>query len=294
MEPQKLNNIKGWTPGVHQSPRLRNLAFSLLIFLVTGASVAHASTGTIDTTNKYAWGNVAGWVNFNPTNGAVTVTDSALTGYAWSASDGWINLAPSQSGVKNDGSGNLSGFAWDAAAGWVDFSGVTINSSGKFTGQATGAGGYILNFNCTNCDVETTWRPTTTTTTTSSGGGGSISPVYIPPSSSQTNPPPQTGQPNPLPGSPSAQNTSGKPPLSTNTGSSGIGAVSGAGRGLTGQPAGTQGSTGKTSTSSRPRTLTSMASTASWLPSSKTLQHAAVPISIIAVALIIIFLIRFL
>lgn len=265
------------------------------------AYVAHAATGTIDTMRKYAWSNVGGWVNFNPTNGNVTVTDSALTGYAWSANDGWINLNPtncgsSACGVKNDGSGNLSGFAWDAGAGWVNFSGVTINSSGKFTGTATGGtingASYAINFDCANCDVETTWRSTTSTpspgSSGSSGGGGSISPVYIPPSS-QTNQPPQTGQPNPLPGSPPAQNTSGNTPPS-NTGSSGAGAVGAAGQGSTGQPTGMPSSTGKTSTSTHPQTP---ASTTSWFSSSKAMQHAAVPISIIAAALFLIFLIRF-
>ncbi|MHB8660926.1 MAG: peptidoglycan-binding domain-containing protein [Minisyncoccota bacterium] len=163
------------------------------------APLAHASTtsGTIDTTHKYAWSNVGGWVNFavastTGTSDQITVTDSTLTGYAWSANDGWINLAPAQGGVKNDGAGNLSGYAWDAGAGWVNFSGVKINSSGKFTGQATGGtvlgASYQINFDCANCDVETDWRPASSRTTTTTSPG-SISPVYIPPpSSSQTSP----------------------------------------------------------------------------------------------------------
>ena len=173
---------------------------SLLVFVVsigTGASLAHASTtsGTIDTTHKYAWSNVGGWVNFavasaTGTSYQVPVTDTGLTGYAWSANDGWINLAPAQVGVKNDGAGNLSGYAWDAGAGWVDFSNVKINPSGKFTGSATGGtvlgASYSINFDCANCDVETDWRPASsrTTTTTTTTSPGSISPVFIPPPSS--------------------------------------------------------------------------------------------------------------
>ncbi len=108
--------------------RKNSVALSLLFavaFLSIGASAVHASTtsGTISATDKYAWSNVGGWVNFavsstTGTSDQVTVTDSALTGYAWSENDGWINLAPAQGGVKNDGEGNLSGYAWDTGAGW--------------------------------------------------------------------------------------------------------------------------------------------------------------------------------
>lgn len=131
-------------------------AISLAFFsLVPGAYA-----GTIENVYKYAWGNTGGWVNFAPTMSTVTVTDSAVTGYAWSQNHGWINLSPANGGVDNDGSGNLSGHAWDETAGWVSFSGVSINTStGKFTGMATGPGGYKINFDCTSCDVRTTWRP---------------------------------------------------------------------------------------------------------------------------------------
>ncbi|MHB8710208.1 MAG: peptidoglycan-binding domain-containing protein [Minisyncoccota bacterium] len=186
-----------------QPPKQRNSAawsLSLFIFVISisiGASTAHASTtsGTINTATRYAWSNVGGWVNFavastTGTSDQVTVTDSALTGYAWSANDGWINLAPAQGGVKNDGVGNLSGYAWDAGAGWVNFSGVTIDSLGKFHGTATGGtvlgAIYQINFDCAHCDVETDWRPASarTTTTTTVASNGSISPIYFPPPSS--------------------------------------------------------------------------------------------------------------
>ena len=161
--------------------------FLLLGLIIFGASTAFASTSSINGTDKYAWSNVGGWVNFNPTNGGVTVTGTALTGYAWSANDGWINFSPTEGGVKNDGAGNLSGFAWDETAGWVDFSGVKIDAAGKFTGEATGGTvdgtSYALNFNCTNCDVVTTWKPSAT----SQNQAGSISPVYTPPPPNQPN-----------------------------------------------------------------------------------------------------------
>ena len=60
--------------------------------------------GTIST-YKYAWSNKVGYINFEN----VTVSDSVLSGYAWSKNSGWINFSPSQSGVLNDGDGNLPG-----------------------------------------------------------------------------------------------------------------------------------------------------------------------------------------
>ncbi|MHB8710028.1 MAG: peptidoglycan-binding domain-containing protein [Minisyncoccota bacterium] len=194
--------MKSRTRERRNSPAWGFLSFIFIVSISIGASTAHASTtsGTINTATRYAWSNVGGWVNFavastTGTSDQVTVTDSALTGYAWSANDGWINLNPtncgnSTCGVKNDGAGNLSGYAWDAGAGWVNFSGVKINSSGKFTGTA--AGGtvlgaiYQINFDCAHCDVETDWRPASsrTTTTTTVASNGSISPVYFPPPAS--------------------------------------------------------------------------------------------------------------
>jgi hypothetical protein len=178
--------------------------------LFTNASVAHAASGTILSSSKYAWSNVGGWVNFAPSNSIITVTDTAITGYAWSANDGWINFAPTNGGVKNTNDGTLSGFAWDQTAGWVNFAGVTIDTTNKFHGQATGANGYVINFDCTSCLVETNWSRTITT----SSSPGSISPVYIPPSQSVGNTlptaEPPTGQ---LPPAPSVltTNTPNKP-----------------------------------------------------------------------------------
>ncbi|MHB8860610.1 MAG: hypothetical protein ACYC48_02645 [Minisyncoccota bacterium] len=157
------------------------IIFALTSSLFVLVPLAYASSGTISSSYKYAWSNVGGWVNFAPTNSTVTVTDSALTGYAWSANDGWINFSPSNGGVTNSG-GALGGFAWDQSAGWVNFAGVTIDSSGKFHGQATGANGYAINFSCTNCDVRTDWRPASVPAPVAvPAAPGSISPVVISP-----------------------------------------------------------------------------------------------------------------
>ncbi len=130
----------------------------LILFALFAPTALFAATGTIDSVNKYAWSNIAGWVNFAPSQSTITVTDTELTGYAWSANNGWMNLSPSGGGVLNDGGGNLSGSAWDETAGWISFDDVEIDSAGIFTGEATGANGYVLSFDCTNCEVETDWR----------------------------------------------------------------------------------------------------------------------------------------
>lgn len=161
---------------------VRLLAGVLSLMLIS-APYASASTGNIDATQKYAWSNKGGWVNFAPTNSGVTVTDTLVTGYAWSANHGWINFSPSSGGVQNDGSGTLSGYAWDSGAGWINFSGVTIDSSGRFNGQASGSDGYAINFDCTACDVVTSWRAST-------GGGGGETPDVSDPVVPPVDPPP--------------------------------------------------------------------------------------------------------
>lgn len=147
--------------------------FFVLWYAAPVAVFASQTNGTIDTTYKYVWGSRIGWVSLGTTNGNVHVTDATLTGYAWSEKYGWINLAPTTSGVKNDGAGNLSGYAWGENLGWIDFSGVKINTSGQFTGSATGTIVGSLNFDCANCRVITDWRPASARTASGGGGGGS-------------------------------------------------------------------------------------------------------------------------
>jgi len=195
----------------------------LLALVFVCAPFAHASTtsGTIDSAYKYAWGNVAGYVNFAPTGVTISVTDSAITGYAWSANDGWINLAPSGSGVTNNGNGNLGGFAWDSSQGWINFTGVSINSSGNLTGQATGSNGYVLNFDCSSCNVVTDWRPVSSRTASHGSSGGSISPVV----SSTPSPATFPLVPQPLGGSSGTLTTSVGSGVRSNTGTSSLAGI---------------------------------------------------------------------
>ena len=55
-------------------------------------AVAQAATGNIDVIEKWAWGTNAGWINFRPEHGGVTVYSDHLEGYAWGENTGWIRL----------------------------------------------------------------------------------------------------------------------------------------------------------------------------------------------------------
>lgn len=86
-------------------------------------------------------------------------------------------MAPTNGGVTVAANGALSGYAWGSGLGWINFSGVSINSSGKFISQANGTIIGTLTFDCTNCNVSTDYRPSnfrtvTTPTPSPSGGGG--------------------------------------------------------------------------------------------------------------------------
>lgn len=132
--------------------------------------LASTTDGTISASNKYAWSENAGWLDFGASAGNVRITDSALTGYAYGENIGWISLncandgscATANYGVVNDGNGNLSGYAWSENTSWVNFKpasgGVIINSSGEFTGSAYGENIGWLNFD-SDYKVKTDWRP---------------------------------------------------------------------------------------------------------------------------------------
>lgn len=149
--------------------KIRKYYFLFLIVLLCPFLVSAAN---MDPVLKYAWGDKMGWLNFNPDGGDVNVSDTILSGYAWSANYGWLNLNPTNSGVKNDGQGNLSGSAWSENLGWLDFSGVKI-IDGIFSGQAVGSEAGNLNFSCDYCAVKTAWRKTG-----SSNSSSGVTPVY--------------------------------------------------------------------------------------------------------------------
>ena len=127
----------------------------------------------IDSTYKYAWNDVIGWIDFNP--GVIKVRDNYLEGYA-SSSVGYIALdcatspvpdcSPSYK-VLNNG-GVLSGWAWNDIVGWISFDaatatssyfyGVTINppldvNPGDFSGWAWNDIVGWISFNCNNSGI---------------------------------------------------------------------------------------------------------------------------------------------
>lgn len=147
--------------------------FLLSFLFLTPLASASQTNGTISSTYKYAWSNVGGYINFAPTKSIISVTDTGISGYAWSENDGWINLSPSGGGVTNNGNGVLGGSAWDTFKGWVSFTGVTIDSSGRFHGKAVGIK-ETISFDCANCDVRTDWRPISARTPTVTTNNGFI------------------------------------------------------------------------------------------------------------------------
>jgi hypothetical protein len=135
-------------------PRLiKTMALLICLALPTAALAA----GNISATDKFAWSETAGWKNFAPTHGGVTVYADHLEGYAWQENCGWIklgshtgggpltydNTSKTNWGVNRESGGGLAGFAWSETAGWINFAptggGVTINPvSGLFDGYAWG------------------------------------------------------------------------------------------------------------------------------------------------------------
>jgi len=143
--------------------------------LAASPALASETSGTIDSTNKYAWANNIGWINFKTDNGNVSITDSGITGYIWNENYGWINMDPTQSGVSVSAAGALSGNAWGEGTGWINFSGVSIDCSGNFSGSATGDIVGTVTFDCTNCAVSTDYRPQNCRSGGGGGGGPEVS-----------------------------------------------------------------------------------------------------------------------
>ncbi len=120
--------------------------FALAALLSSGFALAQ---GNINPSQRYAWMEKGGWVDFSPSGGGVTVGATFLSGYAWAENAGWIKLGATGSGPYGNSSatnwgvnisgGTLSGYAWSETAGWIDFApsggGVTVDAS---TGQLTG------------------------------------------------------------------------------------------------------------------------------------------------------------
>ena len=153
---------RGAAPSFLETGLLLGLILSLL---AVGVALA---AGNISATDKWAWSTNAGWINFNPANGGVTVYNDHLEGYAWAENGGWIRLGAYTGGGthtylntsntdygvnRNTGTGALSGYAWSTTAGWVNFAptngGVTVSDAGVFSGYAWGENIGWIKFNGT-------------------------------------------------------------------------------------------------------------------------------------------------
>jgi hypothetical protein len=166
--------------------------FSFMLFHKSYSSITN---GLIDATNKYAYSENAGWINFADLNSTIHITDTELTGYAYNENTGWISLNCSNTNtcsnnnfkVSNTYDGILSGYAYGENIGWINFSGVTINSSGEFSGYAYNENIGYISFNCLNTNtcinndykVTTDWRPFSVRPAIGSNTGSSSIPPYI-------------------------------------------------------------------------------------------------------------------
>jgi|GEM_PF-3813809 len=175
-----------------------------LLLLLGGffAFSASAADYPVKDTDKYAYAENAGWVNFKPTGQGATLhangASSFLTGYVWAENVGYIKLAydnnavapftnttNSNWGVNADAAGNLSGYAWSKTSGWIKFdhsyTPVTFNTStGVFDGYAwsqnlgwihfkNAAPAYNVSFALT-ATLTTTAISSITSTSAASGG----------------------------------------------------------------------------------------------------------------------------
>jgi len=117
---------------------------------------------TISDSNKWAWSETTGWINFSPKTSGwydhvvyhTTSTTNFFSGYAWGENIGWIrmgvdangpfaNSSTNNWGVNVDAKGACSGYAYSSQAGWINFktayTNVTMHpTNGVFDGYAWG------------------------------------------------------------------------------------------------------------------------------------------------------------
>ncbi len=184
---------------------IKKIVFIILILLAVGKTSSVFAAGNIDSVQKYSQfldtdldGNsIKDFINWSPTTGGATVSDTAITGYIWGETVGWINLNPTSSGVTNTCSGILAGYAWGENTGWVNFaptSAIGINqpkintTTGAITGSVWSENyGWITlsSSNGTYPGLITSWRGCSSTSgggssESSGGGSGSGSSIVTP------------------------------------------------------------------------------------------------------------------
>ncbi|MEK7115006.1 MAG: hypothetical protein AAB847_01460 [Patescibacteria group bacterium] len=115
---------------------MKLMTIKYAIFIVSGITLSlfitpqvYAATN-IDSTDKYAWNDVIGWIDFYITN-SVMVRGNKIEGYARSSAIGDISFGCATGpigsncivsyGVTNDFAGHLAGWAWSENIGWISF-----------------------------------------------------------------------------------------------------------------------------------------------------------------------------
>jgi hypothetical protein len=122
------------------------------VAVLAAAPEAMGQASNISATNKYAWGENVGFINFRDAGSpsasqGVRTFATFMSGYAWGENIGWINFGdgtpangssyanPTSGsvvgvpdfGVNRDAiTGNLSGYAWGENVGWINFSGGAL------------------------------------------------------------------------------------------------------------------------------------------------------------------------
>ncbi len=114
--------------------------------LAIAAGTPALGQSNVATTNKFAWSENCGWLNFRDAGSPVSAQGarfigSFASGFVWGENIGWINLGdgtPSNGvsyanvdgndfGVNiNTGTGALTGLAWGENVGWINFSGGAL------------------------------------------------------------------------------------------------------------------------------------------------------------------------
>ena len=186
----------------HMCSKFTKQFIATVWFLVVIMGVLHTPLAVwaadIDGTDKWAWSSHAGWNNFKPTHGGVSVYADHLEGYAWAENIGWIRLGAYTGGGdhtytntgnadygvnRNPATGRLSGFGWATNAGWINFSptdgGVFIDpSTGDFSGCAWAENIGWIKLKGTAADAATYKVGLSESTLTVTNGTGSGS--YLP------------------------------------------------------------------------------------------------------------------
>ena len=132
---------------------MKSLIRTTLLIAIIHLLVAPVwADSNLDDTQKYAWSENSGWINFKATGGGVVAHRTFLAGFAWAENIGWIkfgadgggpyaNSSASDWGVNRGVTNQLSGYAWSETAGWINVAptngGVMLNpSTGEFSGFA--------------------------------------------------------------------------------------------------------------------------------------------------------------